>query len=113
MLSLENNVPPNRYWVSAMSIGCPSVHRWCNLGDNPLMEQHERIVWKKGEPSSDPLKECVAVDFQHDPPYMTFVKVDCNSLLLNFFREHLKKMLLDILMCTFTFKVSYINTIFQ
>jgi len=67
-----------------MSIGCPSVIRWCNMADEPLMENHPKIVWKKGEPSTDPLKECVVVDFQIAPqPSLTFFKADCNKEFLN------------------------------
>lgn len=77
----EKKIPTGRYWVSLMSMGCTTTHRWCNFADNPYLQEFQDFVWKKGEPSVDPTKECVAVDFQRDYPYFTFLKLDCNIQL--------------------------------
>jgi hypothetical protein len=74
----EKRIPTGRYWVSLMSLGCTTIHRWCNFADNPYLQEFQDFVWKKGEPSVDPTKECVAVDFQRDYPYFSFLKLDCN-----------------------------------
>ncbi|XP_065349086.1 uncharacterized protein LOC135945380 [Cloeon dipterum] len=72
-------LPFGKYFLSAVSIGCPSVIRWCNWKDNPLLENDSYLSWYKGEPSADPTKECVAVDYSDTPPYFTLFKVECNA----------------------------------
>jgi len=42
------------------------------------------ITWKKNEPSSDPLKLCVAVEFQRTAPHMMFFKAECKEKYLGF-----------------------------
>jgi len=74
-------VPAGNYWVSATSFGCPSILRWCNGLDNPVFDTSKSpwITWKNGKPSSDPLKQCVAVEFKRTPPYMKFFKSECKE----------------------------------
>jgi hypothetical protein len=77
-----NKAPAGKYWVSAVSMGCPSVLRWCDKLTDPIidLEKDVHLNWKKGEPSSDPLKECTIVEYQPDkPPHFIFSKSDCNA----------------------------------
>jgi hypothetical protein len=68
------------YWVSGMSIGCPSAFRWCNYMDNPKLDLNvPYLAWQKSEPSSDPMKECLNFEFVTRPPYLLFSRTDCNS----------------------------------
>jgi len=76
VLGAKKLVPAGKFWVSAMSLNCPKVTRWCNGADNPFVEN--TLPWKKGEPTADPEKECVVVDFVREPPYFeNFSKVNC------------------------------------
>ncbi|CAB3372744.1 Hypothetical predicted protein [Cloeon dipterum] len=77
--SEPSKLPFGKYFLSAVSIGCPSVIRWCNWKDNPLLENDSYLSWDKGEPSADPSKECVAVDYSDKPPYFTLFKIECNA----------------------------------
>jgi len=70
-----------------MSIGCQTMHRWCNAADNPLLQLSYNFVWKKGEPSVEPMKECVAVEFQREYPFFSFFKVECTEILGIFTEE--------------------------
>jgi hypothetical protein len=80
-----NNVSAGMFWVSVVSIGCPSVLRWCDKVNDPIIDLEKAVYlnWKKGEPSSDPLKECTIVEYQPKPPYFTFSKSDCNAKFLS------------------------------
>jgi hypothetical protein len=57
--------------------------RWCDKVTDPIIDREKdvHLNWKKGEPSSDPLKECTAVEYQPKPPHFTFSKSDCNARL--------------------------------
>jgi hypothetical protein len=81
-----NNVSAGNFWVSAVSMGCPSMVRWCDKVNDPIinLEKDVYLNWKKGEPFSDPLKECTMVEYQPKPPYFTFSKSDCNAKFLAF-----------------------------
>jgi hypothetical protein len=68
-------VAPGKYYVSATSLNCPKVVKWCNNVDNPVVG--DDLLWKTGEPTRTFAKECVVADFQTKPPYFTFEKVDC------------------------------------
>jgi hypothetical protein len=78
------------YWLSAVSMGCPSKLRWCDKTTDPIIDilKDEHLSWKKGEPSTDPLKECTAIDFQLKPPYFTFFKTHCNAKYLALFEDY-------------------------
>jgi hypothetical protein len=40
------------------------------------------LTWKPNEPSNDPLKACVAVEYNNKvPPYLTFYKESCTVSL--------------------------------
>jgi hypothetical protein len=77
-----NSAPAGKYWVSAVSMGCPSVLRWCDKLTDPIidLEKDKHLMWAKGEPSTDPLKECTVVEYQPYKPHFVFSKSDCNAL---------------------------------
>jgi len=77
LFNAENKVKDGRFWVGASSIGCPSVLRWCNLRDNPLVGNH--LKWAKGEPSKDPLKECVYLSYSNSTGEFVFAKDSCRT----------------------------------
>jgi hypothetical protein len=62
-------------------MGCSSVLRWCDKVTNTIIDVNKAtyLLWKKDEPSADPLKECTVVDFKLTPPHFTFFKSDCNA----------------------------------
>lgn len=76
-ITLAIKVVPGKYSVSATSINCPNIIKWCNNVDNPLVT--DDLPWKTGEPTSTLDKECVVADFTTKPPYFTFEKVDCQT----------------------------------
>jgi hypothetical protein len=78
---LANKVQAGTYWVSAVSIGCPSVLRWCDRSTDPLVNG-THLPWKKGEPTTDPLKECTVVDYQQKAPQFTLSKSSCTATYL-------------------------------
>ncbi|XP_059487290.1 uncharacterized protein LOC132203496 [Neocloeon triangulifer] len=72
------NITNNRFYVSATSLGCVNSIRWCNYLDNSLV-QDSYIKWAKGEPSTDPSKECVYVDYDSAKIEFTFAKTNCKA----------------------------------
>lgn len=88
-LNLANKVATGRYWVSAASLSCPSVIRWCNQKDNPLVENF--VPWAKGEPTKDSRKSCVSMNFDAKTSTMIFQKDYCREL-----RDYLCQTPIDI-----------------
>ena len=74
-------MPPRKYWVSAISMGCPSVLRWCDKLTDPIIDLKKdvHLTWAEGEPSTDPLKECTVVEYKTVKPHFIFSKSDCNA----------------------------------
>ncbi|XP_065351329.1 uncharacterized protein LOC135946837 isoform X2 [Cloeon dipterum] len=81
----ENGVPKNRYWIGGASLSCPSINRWCNGKDNPLIGNF--VNWAKGEPSIDSRKECVYADYDNVTSTLTLGKINCKTPML-FICEH-------------------------
>ncbi|XP_065350001.1 uncharacterized protein LOC135945970 [Cloeon dipterum] len=75
----EKNVPSNRYWLGGASLSCPSVNRWCNSLDEPLIGNH--VTWAAGEPSIDSSKECVYMDYDNITSTFTLGKANCKTLM--------------------------------
>jgi hypothetical protein len=84
---IANKIAPGKYWVSAVSMGCPSVLRWCDRITNPIFDSAD-LPWKTGEPSTDPLKECTVVDYQLKPPHFTFSKSSCIANYLALYEDY-------------------------
>jgi hypothetical protein len=38
-----NNVSAGKYWVSAMSMGCPSMLRWCDKVTDPIIDLEKDV----------------------------------------------------------------------
>jgi hypothetical protein len=90
MNKIANKVATGKYWVSAVSMGCPSMLRWCDKITDPIIDVKNEVHldWKTGEPSKDPLKECTIVDFQLKPPHFTFSKSSCTAKYLAIFEDY-------------------------
>ncbi|XP_065334672.1 uncharacterized protein LOC135935959 [Cloeon dipterum] len=74
-----------RFYLSATSFGCPSAPRWCNYVDNPPLN-YTYLTWAKGEPSTDPNKECFYADYNATKNDFTFGKSNCRAEI-NFVAE--------------------------
>ncbi|XP_065351511.1 uncharacterized protein LOC135946939 [Cloeon dipterum] len=85
-----NNVPPNRYWIGGASLGCPSVNRWCNGKDEPLIGGGH-VTWAKDEPSNDSEKECVYADYDNVTSKFTLGKINCKTSLLFICEQEFRK----------------------
>jgi hypothetical protein len=71
-------------------MGCPSMLRWCDKITDQIIDVQKdvHLNWKKGEPSSDPLKECTIFDFKQEPPHFTFSKSSCTAKYLAIYEEY-------------------------
>jgi predicted alpha/beta hydrolase family esterase len=84
---LANNIAPGTYWVSAVSMGCPSMLRWCDKITDPVVDG-AHLVWDKNEPDMNLLKECTIVDYQLKPPHFKFSKMSCNAKHMAIFEDY-------------------------
>jgi len=72
-------VKSNKFWIGASSISCPSVLRWCNWKDNPLVGY--QLKWAPNEPSKDAAKECVYLEYSDKTGKFLFGKENCRKPL--------------------------------
>ncbi|XP_065346381.1 uncharacterized protein LOC135943660 [Cloeon dipterum] len=73
-----NNMKTGTFHVNAVSFGCPKSNRWCQIPEDPILN-NSYIPWGKGEPSMDPSKECVLVKYDADKKSLTFTKNSCKD----------------------------------
>ncbi|XP_065353575.1 uncharacterized protein LOC135948292 isoform X2 [Cloeon dipterum] len=93
-LMKANNIMNGTFHVNAVSFGCPKSNRWCQIPEDPFLN-NSYIPWAKGEPSMDPSKECVIVKYDADKISFTFTKNSCKyspnlriSQTIDFYPEH-------------------------
>lgn len=77
LLITAKKIPAGKYWVSAASLSCPSVTRWCNQKDSPLVGSF--LPWAQGEPTKDSRKACVSMNYSLAKGAMTFQKDSCRD----------------------------------